>query len=201
MKTVTMRALVDARLCTGCGICAKVCPTQAITITNRKSVVSPDRCLACGNCNQRCPAYAVFLVDLDEPRRVATPIPQNARVRVDQLCRAAGFHPSQVLCYCTATRAEEVAAAILQGAWTPEEISFRTGLRTGCSVECIQPALRLLEAAGITPLPPPGGWQWYGKTPNLRDIPEEVKEKYGKRGFYFDEDLALFGDIAASTRR
>lgn len=196
-----MRAQVDAHACVGCGICAKVCPTEAITLKNRKSVVSAERCLACGNCNQRCPAYAVTLVKLDEPRRVGVAVPEKARAHVDRLCREAGFHPSQVLCYCTATRAEEVAAAILQGADTPEEISFRTGLRTGCSVECIQPVLRLLDAAGISPTPPSGGWQWYGKTPNLRDIPDAVKEKYAKRGFYFDEDLALFSDIVASPRR
>lgn len=200
MKMVTMRAQVDAHVCTGCGICAKVCPTEAIALVNRKAVVSSERCLACGNCNQRCPSYAVTLVKLEAPRKVAVAIPEKP-TRIERLCRAAGFHPSQVLCYCTATRAEEVAAAILEGALTPEEISFRTGLRTGCSVECIQPALRMLAAAGITPVPPRGGWQWYGMTPNLRDIPAEVKQKYGKRGFYFDEDLALFEDIVASSRR
>lgn len=198
---VTMRAQVNAHECTGCGICAKVCPTQAISIVDRKSVVDPERCLACANCNQRCPVYAVTLVKLEKPRKVTVEVPEEARARVDELCRKAGFHPSQVLCYCTATRAEEVAAAILQGAATPEDISFRTGLRMGCSVECIQPALRLLEAAGITPKPPQGGWQWYGKTPKLSEIPEEVKEKYNKRGFYFDDDLALFADVVKSDRR
>lgn len=201
MKMVTMRAEVNAHDCTGCGICAKVCPTQAITIVDRKSVVDPERCLACGNCNQRCPVYAVALVKLETPREVTVKVEEKDRERVDELCRKAGFHPSQVLCYCTATRAEEVAAAIFGGAKSPEDISFLTGLRTGCSVECIQPALRMLEAAGITPTPPEGGWQWYGKTPNLRDIPAEVKAKYNKRGFYFDEDFALFDDIVKSTRR
>ena len=81
-----------------------------------------------------------------------------------------------------------VAAAILDGADTPEEISSRTGIRTGCTIECIQPILRLLEAAGIQPKPNPDGWQWYGETVTAWTMPEKVKQKYASRGFYFDED-------------
>ena len=102
----------------------------------------------------------------------------------------ANFNPEQIVCFCTGTRAEEVAAAILKGAASPEDISRQTGIRTGCKVECIEPALRLLQAAS-TPQAPKG-WQWYGLTPAVWDIPEEVKRKYNKNGFYFEEDIELF---------
>ncbi|OIQ50534.1 Ferredoxin [Pseudodesulfovibrio hydrargyri] len=201
MKTVTMRAEINQDTCIGCGICSKVCPTLAVTVEERKAEVNPDRCLACGNCHQRCPVEAVTLVRLKEPFTVGTVVRDEDREKVEEICIKAGFNPSQIVCYCTATRAEEVAAAIIQGANTPEEISFRTGLRMGCSVECIQPALRLLDAAGIVPTPPEGGWQWYGKTATLQDIPEDIKKKYNHRGFYFDSDLALFTEVAESKRR
>ena len=201
MKTITLRSQIDHAVCIGCGICAKVCPTLAISIVNKKAVVDASKCLACANCHQRCPVEAVTLVSLDEPFTVSVEVKEAARHCIEALCKKAGFNPSQILCYCTATRAEEVAQAILDGANSPELISLRTGLRMGCSVECIQPALRMLDAAGITPTPPAGGWQWYGKTPNLKDIPAEVKEKYNKRGFYFDDDLALFNEIIESPRR
>jgi bacterioferritin-associated ferredoxin len=55
----------------------------------------------------------------------------------------SALQSEQVLCYCTGTRAEEVAAAILGGADTPEKISSQTGIRTGCTIECIQTILRL----------------------------------------------------------
>lgn len=201
MKTITLRARIDPGVCIGCGVCAKVCPTLAVSLVDKKAVVDGAKCLACANCQQRCPVGAVSLVRLDKPFTVSVEVKEADRPRIAELCRKAGFNPSQILCYCTATRAEEVAQAILDGADSPELISLRTGLRMGCSVECIQPALRLLDAAGITPTRPEGGWQWYGKTPNLKDIPDDVKARYNKRGFYFDDDLALFQEIIDSPRR
>ena len=115
--------------------------------------------------------------------------------KIAALCIKANLNPEQLICYCTATRAEEVAAAILKGATSPEELSGQTGVRTGCKVECIQPVLRLLQAAGITP-ERPFGCQWYGLTPTVWNIPEEVKAKYGSQGFYFEEDIELFKKVA-----
>jgi hypothetical protein len=92
-----------------------------------------------------------------------------------------------------------VAGAIIKGAKSPEDISRMTGIRMGCKVECIQPILRLLQAAGITP-EKPSGWQWYGLTPTVFDIPEEIKQKYNSRGFYFDEDIKLFDKVVKAKK-
>lgn len=161
----------------------------------KKSTITIDRCLGCGNCEQRCPEHAISMTEREEPMIVGVDVTQFDQAKILDICVKAKFHPEQIICYCTATRAEEVAAAILQGAKTPEELSYLTGVRTGCSVECIQPLLRLLDAAGIKPQRPKGGWQWYGKTPTVWDIPDEVKEKYGRRGFYFDEDIKLLDRV------
>jgi hypothetical protein len=121
-------------------------------------------------------------------------------VQVEDLCRKAHFHPEQIICFCTSSRAEEAAAAILTGSLTPEDISARTGIRSGCTLECSQPLLRLLEAAGI-PFQPAlngKGWQIYGKVPTLWEIPQSVKDKYAARGFHFDEDQALMEEVTAS---
>ncbi len=201
MKHITLRASINEELCIGCGTCAKVCPTMAIAMVDKKAVIDPARCRACANCNQRCPTQAVTMVKLEEPFRVFVPVDDVPAEAIEALCRKAGFNPSQILCYCTATRAEEVAACILKGATSPEEISLQTGLRCGCSVECIQPALRLLVAHGIRPVPPAGGWQWYGVTPTLKDIPKAIRVKYNPRGFYFDDDQRLFESVVQSERR
>jgi hypothetical protein len=67
-------------------------------------------------------------------------------------------------------------------------------------VECSQPLLRLLEAAGIPYAPALGGkgWQIYGRVPTVWDIPRSVKEKYANRGFHFEEDIALMEDVINS---
>jgi ferredoxin len=201
MKLITLLASVNEDACNGCRTCSRVCTTLAITMVGKKPKIDAERCVACGNCEQRCQTGAITWVKLDQPRRIGVSVDDLPRQEVDAMCIRAGFHPSQIVCYCTATRAEEVAAAILKGAHTPEEITYRTGLRSGCSVECIQPALRLLEANNIKPTPPKGGYQWYGRTPTLQEIPESVKAKYANHGFCFDEDLKIFQSVVTSERR
>ncbi|SMB99038.1 BFD-like [2Fe-2S] binding domain-containing protein [Thermanaeromonas toyohensis ToBE] len=198
MKVVNLVAVVDEEKCKACRTCERVCPVLAIKVENRKAVVDKERCRGCAACEQRCPDYAITMAKREEPVVVAVNVDAVDYNQVIELCRRARLHPEQIICYCTATRAEEVAAAILLGARSPEDVSFMTGARTGCKVECIQPILRLLEAAGIKPAPPKGGWQWYGRTPTVWDIPEEVKQKYASRGFYFDEDIKLFERVIAA---
>ncbi|MBC7108228.1 MAG: 4Fe-4S binding protein [Methanomassiliicoccales archaeon] len=196
MRVVNMYAEVDASKCTGCQTCEKVCPTLSIKVGKidgkRKAQVNLDTCVGCGACSERCQFRAVNLKNLSQPRILAIDLESVDRIKIKELCLKARLHPEQIVCFCTGTRAEEIAAAILHGASSPEEISRTVGARTGCKVECIQPILRLLFAAGKDPKPIKGGWQWYGLTPTLWDIPEEVIEKYSSRGFYFEEDRAIF---------
>jgi len=117
------------------------------------------------------------------------------RKKSGEMCEKAHLNPQQTLCYCVGVRAEEVAAALISGAKTPEEVSAMTGMRTGCTIECIQPLLRMVEAAGNELVPIKGGWQWYGTTATAWTIPDKVKEKYGSRGFYFEEDRILLDEI------
>jgi ferredoxin len=195
VKTVTWLAEINEEKCIGCGTCEKVCPVYAIKMKERKAIVDVNLCTGCANCNQRCPVYAIELIKRDQPLKLKVDVSSVDAVKVDEICKKAKFNPQQIICYCTETRADEVAAAILKGADTPEKISQMTGIRTGCGVECIQPILRLLDAAGIVP-EKPKGWQWYGKTPTVWDIPADVREKYNKSGFYFEEDQKLLDEIS-----
>ena len=195
MKVVNLLAVVEEDKCRGCKICEMVCPVVAIQMENRIAVIDSERCRGCAACEQRCPDYAIKMVKREQPIYVKVDVSAVDYTRIEKLCKKAKFNPEQLICYCTATRAEEVAAAILQGAKSPEELSYLTGVRTGCKVECIQPLLRLLDAAGIEPQRPKNGWQWYGKTVTVWEIPEEVKQKYASRGFYFDEDILLLDRV------
>lgn len=198
MKTVNLLAVIDKEKCIGCKTCVKVCPVLAIKMEDRLAIVDDEMCRGCNACEQRCPVYAISMVKREQPVVVKVDVSSVDYALIEDLCRKAKFNPEQLICYCTATRAEEIAAAIILGADSPEKLSLLTGARTGCKVECIQPLLRLLEAAGVKPQPPEGGWQWYGKTVTVWDISEEVKQKYASRGFYFDEDIKLLDRVVAA---
>ena len=196
MRIVTTQAKVDEELCTGCSICERVCPTLSIEVgEDLVAEVNELTCTGCGNCQNRCPEYAVRLVPLRELKVLKVDWTQVPYERIVETCRRAHMNPQEVICYCTGTRAREVATSILLGAKTPEEISTQTGVRTGCTVECIQPILRLLTAAGIK-LGKAPGYQWYGLTLTAWDLPEKVVENPEYKKFYFNEDRKLMDRVA-----
>lgn len=54
-----MSAVITESLCTGCGLCEKVCPAKAVHLQDKTAAVAKDRCLSCGHCAAVCPAGAV----------------------------------------------------------------------------------------------------------------------------------------------
>lgn len=63
-------AAIDPDLCTGCGNCTQVCPTNAIRLKKRDGVLSLSavealRCIGCGNCVVACPVKAIGLPGWD----------------------------------------------------------------------------------------------------------------------------------------
>ncbi|NJE13160.1 4Fe-4S binding protein [Thermococcus sp. LS2] len=201
-RYVVAQAKVDEEKCTGCTICERVCPTLSIKVgEDRKAHVDIETCVGCGACFDRCPFDAITLVMLEQPKVIGVKVEglsEEEYQKVKELCKKARIHPEQVVCFCTGTRAEEIAAAILfHGAKTPEYVSRLTGARTGCKTECIQPILRLLEAAGYKPEPPKGGWQWYGRTATVWEIPQDLFENPEYAKYRFKEDKALLEKLLA----
>ncbi|MDD1677438.1 MAG: DUF362 domain-containing protein [Methanomicrobiales archaeon] len=54
------RPYVDQNICTGCGICARNCPSEAIRVTSgRAPVISAKKCICCYCCQELCPSGAI----------------------------------------------------------------------------------------------------------------------------------------------
>ena len=197
MKVVNVHSQVIPELCKGCKTCQMVCPVYAVAVSREEGKPRVDidlqKCVGCWNCEQRCPEHAIRMIPC-EPYTLKTDVSRFDYGEIKALCRKARFHPKQVVCYCSASRAEELAAAILGGAKTPDAVVLATGIGAGCGIECNQPVQRFLEAAGVRYERIKESYQWYGRTATVWEVSPEVKNKHAT--FRFVEDGQLMDRIA-----
>lgn len=74
---------IDLEKCEGCGICAKACPTEAISGGKRMvHVIDQSKCTRCGTCFDVCPTKfnAVVLTSGEPVATPAEPVPVGSRV-------------------------------------------------------------------------------------------------------------------------
>ena len=72
VEAITSR--VDKEICTSCGICAKVCPFNAITVDKAKktgAVVVEAACTGCGTCAAECPFDAIEMTHFTDAQILA----------------------------------------------------------------------------------------------------------------------------------
>lgn len=67
-NSVYRAAIAEPERCRGCGNCEPVCPTHAIRVVDRRSVLDAALCVGCGQCVRGC-------------RRGALHAPHEARLR------------------------------------------------------------------------------------------------------------------------
>jgi Fe-S-cluster-containing hydrogenase component 2 len=189
MRKVYLMAEVDPSKCIGDRICENVCPTGAIRMVEKKAVVDSHKCAACLKCIDSCPKDAIRTTRRPQPLLLTVDPTQLNQDKINDLCCKAHLNPEDVICPCTLTKAGEVAAAILKGARTPEDVSMMTGVRTACGMWCMALVQELLRAYGLE-LNPPKGFHWYKVDVGLWNLPEEVVRKYPE--YRLEEARRLF---------
>ena len=182
---------VTEEACIGCSACYYVCPSEAITMAERRAEVDAARCVGCFKCVEACIPYgAVSIMRDTNPRTLRIPQEELDQPGVLELCRKAQLDPKQWICFCTFTRAGEVAAAILRGIRTPEELTLATGVRAKCGMWCLAPVMRLFKAHGVELERPVNDYRLYpdgdGTEVAIWTISDEVARKYPE--YYLEED-------------
>jgi len=195
MVEIRFLAQVDKKKCISCYACQNVCPTEAIILPRKKAKakVFGEKCVGCPNCSGVCPVDAITMVPREVPMILGVDPKEVDESLVTELCIKAHLHPHQWLCLCTATRVREGASAVLMGATTPEQVALMTGTRSGCTVYCLQPTLRLLKAQGVKVVQPKKGYRWYDTTQTCWDVSEEIIRKYP--GHFLEEDKKVFRKV------
>ncbi len=59
---------VKVKFCTGCADCVKACAHGAITITEKKARIDPEKCAGCGECISACPQKTILIQWTEGPQ-------------------------------------------------------------------------------------------------------------------------------------
>ena len=70
---------VDEGKCTGCNVCVKKCPVNAISMKDAKARIEMEECIHCGVCHDICPNGAV--------RHDREKIPDDVKTNVEKTKR------------------------------------------------------------------------------------------------------------------
>ena len=180
MKIVQFVSKVDPEKCNGDKRCEKLCPSGAIKVVAKIAVVQQDRCVACGKCSEVCREDAVEMVRRVQPLTIAFDTGSVDPEKIQSLCAQAGLLPDLPLCACTATTVGEIAAAIIGGAKSPEDVVVRTGAGSGCGIYCMAVIFKLFACAGVQIPKDP---RWNNLPLTSHDISEEIAKKYPEYHF------------------
>lgn len=139
-----------------------------------RASVDTDICVDCGMCWEHCNYDAIEMEILEQPiiRPAGGIVEPELLQPLHDLLKKTKDMPEALICNCSMTSAWEVYYAILKGAHTLEELATATGIRSGCSIYCINFVLNMLAAAGYPQTEPENGnWHW-GKV-TLFNLTEE----------------------------
>jgi ferredoxin len=175
--------------CTGCYRCERVCPTEAIVMVGPKTealaVVDNDKCIACFRCIDSCDDDALLTINREVALELDTSeVDEDA---IKDMCRAADMMPTHLVCPCNNTTAQELAAAILQGADTFEKLSLCNGVQSGCLMYC-SVGLRRMLIAGTGEAKSTSKVRRYDSDQSLLDINPELDALYPNYGVRVEQE-------------
>ncbi len=68
---------IDHDLCTGCGLCVDICPSNTISLVDGRATVTGDYSIQCDHCAAICPVGAITVHGVDEDALKLTTVKNN----------------------------------------------------------------------------------------------------------------------------
>ncbi|HSB51822.1 MAG TPA: nitroreductase family protein [Dissulfurispiraceae bacterium] len=91
MTSERIQVEIDGQLCTGCGLCVEVCPTQSLSVIDGKAALIGPASIACGHCEAACPEGAIRVPALGEDMARFRTFSGDARWLPHGKCDVAGL--------------------------------------------------------------------------------------------------------------
>ncbi len=67
-----VQVIINKEKCTGCGVCAEICPYRAIILSYGRAEYIIEDCFLCGQCQAVCPVSAIELLNIPTKLGVTT---------------------------------------------------------------------------------------------------------------------------------
>ena len=74
----TVRPRISVEKCEGCSLCLDYCPSNAISLREKKAFIEGHRCIGCGECSVVCPTGAVEIEWNEDPERFQKKMVEHA---------------------------------------------------------------------------------------------------------------------------
>jgi ferredoxin len=66
-KILNARIFIDSAKCTGCGLCAEICPfgLPRLEENGKFTITKPNLCTECSACSRNCPVQAIVMREVE----------------------------------------------------------------------------------------------------------------------------------------